>query len=168
MNFFERTYLFEILRGLSITIRHLIANLVRPSRMMTVSYPEQKLPTPDHYRAEHRLMLRLDETPRCTACQLCQTVCPSHCINIEPEECPTPGIEKWPKRFDIDMLRCVYCGFCVEACPCDAIRMDTGKYENASYTGPKLIYDKEYLLQNHPEGQSKYSEALSANDTPLP
>jgi NADH-quinone oxidoreductase subunit I len=28
--------------------------------------------------------------------------------------------------FEIDELRCVVCGLCVEACPCDAIRMDTG------------------------------------------
>ena len=28
-------------------------------------------------------------------------------------------------RYEIDTLRCIYCGLCVEACPCDAIRMDT-------------------------------------------
>ena len=30
--------------------------------------------------------------------------------------------------FEIDELRCVVCGLCVEACPCDAIRMDTGEH----------------------------------------
>jgi NADH-quinone oxidoreductase subunit I len=30
--------------------------------------------------------------------------------------------------FEIDELRCVVCGLCVEACPCDAIRMDTGMH----------------------------------------
>ena len=27
---------------------------------------------------------------------------------------------------EIDLLECIYCGYCVEACPMDAIRMDTG------------------------------------------
>ncbi|NCC06048.1 MAG: 4Fe-4S dicluster domain-containing protein, partial [Proteobacteria bacterium] len=29
-------------------------------------------------------------------------------------------------KFEIDLLECIYCGYCVEACPKDAIRMDTG------------------------------------------
>ena len=33
----------------------------------------------------------------------------------------------------IDYAKCVYCGFCVEACPCDAIKMDTGKFSHAAY-----------------------------------
>ena len=39
--------------------------------------------------------------------------------------------EKRPKIFEIDELRCVVCGLCVEACPCDAIRMDTGQHAAA-------------------------------------
>ena len=40
-------------------------------------------------------------------------------------------MEKFPLRYEIDTLRCIYCGMCVEACPCDAIRMDT-------YVHPKI------------------------------
>ena len=39
--------------------------------------------------------------------------------------------EKRPRIFEIDELRCVVCGLCVEACPCDAIRMDSGVHAPA-------------------------------------
>ena len=32
-------------------------------------------------------------------------------------------MEKAPKEFEIDMLRCIYCGMCEEACPEQAIFM---------------------------------------------
>jgi len=160
VGFFQKTYLLEVVKGLTITMRHLLANIFRINKMITVSYPEQKPFVPEIYRSEHRLMLRPDGTARCTACQLCETACPAHCIRIEPGEGTVPGVEKLPVKFDIDLLRCVYCGFCVEACPCDAIRMDTGKYENASFEGPKLVYDLKTLLNNHPEGKDKISKAI--------
>lgn len=160
MTLWERLYLGEIVRGLTITMRHLLRNLFNPRKMMTIQYPEQRLAIPEHYRSEHRLMHRADGTPRCTACQLCETACPAHCIKIIPQDVHVKGVEKAPLSFDIDLLRCVFCGFCVEACPCDAIRMDTGKYENASLTGPKLVYDLQKLMNNHPEGADKVSKAI--------
>jgi len=48
--------------------------------------------------------------------------------------------------FIIDISRCCFCGFCVEACPEDAIRMDTMKIELASYEREYMKYDKEKLL----------------------
>jgi NADH-quinone oxidoreductase subunit I len=56
-------------------------------------------------------------------------------------------VEKYPVRFDIDMLRCVFCGMCVEACPCDAIRMDTGWFTPPDDTREKLIFTIETLLE---------------------
>lgn len=160
LTLWERAYLPEIVRGLWITIRHFITNLIHPFDRMTVEYPEKKKDIPYGGRTEHRLMWRADGSIRCTACMLCATACPADCISIIAEESPDPTIEKRAKEYTIDELRCVFCGLCVEACPCDAIRMDTYKYENSNYTRQDLIYDKARLMANHAEGQSPYSAAL--------
>lgn len=149
LTFLQRLYIFEVIRGLMITMRHLLKNMFAPSKMMTYEYPEVKKPIDEIHRTEHRLMLREDNSIRCTACMLCSTICPAHCIHIEAAEGETPEKEKYPQKFTIDMLRCVYCGYCVEACPCDAIRMDTGKPVAAEYKREDFIKDINYLKNNH-------------------
>ena len=77
---------------------------------------------------------------------MCETVCPAFCIEIVAEEVSDPNIEKRPKSFDIDIGRCVFCGYCVEACPEDAIRMDTGITEIGSYSRRAMVLDMDTLL----------------------
>ncbi|HTL51491.1 MAG TPA: 4Fe-4S binding protein, partial [Planctomycetota bacterium] len=48
-------------------------------------------------------------------------------------------------RFEIDMLRCIYCGMCEEACPCDAIALST-VHCISSVTREEKIYDRNRLL----------------------
>jgi NADH-quinone oxidoreductase subunit I len=151
-SFRESIYLWEILRGLGITMRHLLRNIFRTGEMPTVQYPEQHRAYSQRFRGRHRLMQRSDGSPRCVACMMCSTVCPADCIHIEAGEHPDPSIEKFPERFEIDLLRCVYCGLCEEACPCDAIRMDTGIYEIAADSRDRFIVNKEFLLTNDKDG----------------
>lgn len=160
LSLLEKLYVFTIAKGLMITWRHLLRNLLHPKQMPTYSYPEEKKEILPSYRAEHRLMLRPDDTVRCTACMLCATACPAKCISIEAEEVNDPNVEKRAKDYTIDLLRCVFCGLCVEACPCDAIRMDTMKVANAGYSREDFLLDIRYLAANHPPQVSPYSTAL--------
>ena len=150
-------YLWEIIRGSLITARHFIVNMVfhtlhlfgvktRRRGAVTIQYPEVKKPLASRHRSLHRLMRREDGKPRCVACMLCATVCPSECILIEAAEDPDPEIQKVPASFVIDLNRCCFCGFCVEACPEDAIRMDTATIDLARTRHEDLVIDLEKLL----------------------
>ena len=136
LNFLERTFVTEVIRGLFVTggrfwrnlflhIGHQVGVAKDTGASVTLQYPEQYMTYGPTYRGSHRLTLKDDDSVRCTACFLCATACPARCIHIEAGEHPDPTVEKFPLRYEIDTLRCIYCGMCVEACPCDAIRMDT-------------------------------------------
>jgi len=76
---------------------------------------------------------------------VCAAACPAECIYIEAGEHPNPEIEKFPTRFDIDMMRCIYCGFCVDACPEEAIIMSREHHQSV-YERSETIYGIEKLM----------------------
>ena len=61
------------------------------------------------------------------------------------EERVSPG-ERYARIYEINLSRCIFCGYCVEACPCDAIRMDTGIHMPPSTNRDHSLFDKETLL----------------------
>jgi NADH-quinone oxidoreductase subunit I len=151
--FMEQAYVPEIVKGLSVTMRHFFKNTFNKrenTEIVTIAYPEEKRIYPERFRGVHRLTQRSDGSPRCVACLCCSTACPAQCIHIEAGEYQPGdarfGYERFPKVFVIDELRCIFCGYCVEACPCDAIRMDTGIHMPASTRREHFMFDKEMLL----------------------
>jgi len=153
----EQIYWVEIIKGLWITNLHFWVNMWGHSLRMlgfrketggysaTYQYPEEKRPVHQRWRGRHRLTLKQNGAMRCTACMLCETICPCDCIHITPGESPDPHVEKFPERFDIDILRCCFCGLCAEACPVDAVRMDVQDFGLVGYTRD-IIFAKEFLM----------------------
>ncbi|MBA3708398.1 MAG: NADH-quinone oxidoreductase subunit I [Planctomycetes bacterium] len=151
LTFWEKIYFVEIFKGLATTMGHAKNSLLHADHFKVINYPDVQPNLPRDYRARHRLMKRPDGSPRCVACFMCSTACPARCINIVAEESPDHHIEKRPASFEIDLLLCVFCGFCVEACPCDAIRMDTRQAVLAGDNRRDFVIDKTKLMDWEPK-----------------
>lgn len=121
-----------ILKGLAVTAKNLAGSYTTPERLVTVEYPEKRLPIPEAYRNFPFLVTENAEDPmgtlRCVACQICEKECPPQCIYIEKSKDKKPDAtgkpQLYPAVFDIDISVCMSCQICVEVCPFDAIKMD--------------------------------------------
>jgi NADH-quinone oxidoreductase subunit I len=145
----QKIYLLAIMAGMWITLKRLFRGFFLREKW-TIMYPEEKRNYSQRFRGDHFISVDANKTENCTACFLCETVCPAECIHIVAEERDPEeneyGVkkEKKPLSFDIDTLRCCYCGFCEEACPKDAIKLSRN-YEMATTTRDEAIRDLNYL-----------------------
>src|SRR5258708_8380939 len=112
----------DILKGLGTTLREL------GKKPTTVSYPEQKRELPPRFRGRHVLHRYASGLERYVGCYLCAGACPADAIYIEAEENTeeqrlSPG-ERYAKVFDVNLLRCIFCGYCQAACPTGPITLN--------------------------------------------
>lgn len=78
--------------------------------------------------------------------------CPANAITVMAEENDplnphSPG-ERYAYLYEIDMLRCIFCGLCEEACPTDALHL-TQEFELADFTRESLVFNREELVNEH-------------------
>lgn len=148
MTWLERIYLWNIFKGMMITISHLF------KRKATIQYPEEKRTFSKVFRGLQILNRDEEGRERCTACGLCAVACPAEAITMEAAE-RQPGEEnlyreeKYAAKYEINMLRCIFCGYCEEACPKDAIYLSQ-TFAPSNYARQGFIYKKEDLLIPHP------------------
>lgn len=129
--------ILPLLQGLKITLSHLF------KKPVTLQYPDEKPAVAPNFRGLHTLKVSHDQA-KCVACYLCPTVCPAKCIKVEAGE--DANHDKYAATYEIDMLRCIFCGYCVEACPVDALGM-TQTFELANYKRKDFVFTKERLLE---------------------
>jgi NADH-quinone oxidoreductase subunit I len=172
MSWWERFYLFEILRGLSVTGGVFVKNMWRWVTLrkgaLTTYYPEERRPDyARNNRGKHVLTQRPDGRPQCVACNMCATVCPAKVIEIEAAFDPNDPVHpKYPARFEIDYSRCIFCGLCVEACPEDAIRMVQDIPDLPTGDRQRMWLSMDELLHWHPQRDvaKSYPVAGAAED----
>jgi len=136
--------LFSLLRTMGTILRHTFR------RRETVLYPEQKENLPPRWRGRIILSRDPDGKERCVACYLCAVVCPVDCIALQATE-DAYG-RRYPKFFRINFSRCIFCGFCEDACPTYAIQL-TPDFEMSEYDRRNLVYEMKDLLI---KGEGKY------------
>src|SRR5882724_2151332 len=132
-----------IAKGMGITFKE----MMRPT--LTEDYPDAPALFQERFRGKHELQRDENGLEKCVA------ACPSDCIYIEAAEntdqLRISGGERYAKVYNIDYNRCIFCGFCVEACPTDAITHGHG-FEVASYNTSTLVKTKEDMLAPIPPG----------------
>jgi NADH-quinone oxidoreductase subunit I len=153
-NLFKTFFLWELLKGLSVTGRHLFKPKV------TIQYPEEKTPKSPRFRGLHALRRYPNGEERCIACKLCEAVCPALAITIESEE-RADGTRR-TTRYDIDMFKCIYCGFCEEACPVDSI-VETHIHEYHFENRGENILTKDQLLAIGDKYETEIAKARQAD-----
>src|SRR5215510_11684142 len=106
-----------ILEGMAVTFSHLFREPI------TVQYPDKTdRPVTEMLPPRYRGLLEV-QMDICTGCKRCERSCPIECIAI-------------------DLVKCMYCGLCVEACKFEstgAIR-HTREFEGASPTLDHLTF----------------------------
>jgi len=163
LSFLERLYIPSILRGKTITFRHMF------QKKATVQYPEEKRPFSPVFRGLHVLNRDEEGRERCTACGLCAVACPAEAITMEAAERQKGEEhlyreEKYAAKYEINMLRCIFCGLCEEACPKDAIYLSE-TFAPANFTRKGFIYGKPDLLIPDPVGEPEaYAQAQGPNE----
>jgi NADH-quinone oxidoreductase subunit I len=60
------------------------------------------------------------------------------------------------------MTKCIFCGFCQEACPVDAV-VEGPNFEYATESREELIYDKAKLLANGDRWERTIAQNLAAD-----
>ena len=156
-------YLATTVIGLGQTLTTFVKQVFGMQASNTIQWPEVEYKYSDRFKGAHFLTKRPDGRVRCTACFLCATNCPAQCITIVAGESPDKGVEKFPVRFEIDILRCVFCGYCEEACPVDAIRMGP-EISMAGMTEQKWVYTKDYLLDRAAIKEKVGAQQMSRKD----
>ncbi|RFA30576.1 NADH-quinone oxidoreductase subunit I [Alkalilimnicola ehrlichii] len=149
-DFVNSFLLVELLKGLSLTGRHMFR------RKVTVRYPEETAPQSPRFRGLHALRRYPNGEERCIACKLCEAVCPALAITIESHE-REDGTRR-TTRYDIDLFKCIYCGFCEESCPVDSI-VETRVFEyHMERRGENVIHKDQLLAMGE-----KYEQQLAAD-----
>jgi NADH-quinone oxidoreductase subunit I len=145
---------WHILGAMGLTLRYFFRKPV------TVQYPEEPVKLYPRFRGRHELR-RYENGPyqgmeRCIGCALCAAYCPTQCIYVQAGENKdgthgnafvqrSPG-ERFAEIYEINLLRCMFCGYCEEACPTGAIVLRR-EFALADYSRERLLFTQDRLLE---------------------
>ena len=120
-----------ILKGMAVTARNFVGSYFEKDRLITVQYPEERIPLPENYR-NFPFLIFDGERSACRAA-LCRLQ------DLREGMSAAVHLHRQKRRqkarlhgqtavlsevFDIDISVCMSCQICVEVCPFEAIKMD--------------------------------------------
>ena len=146
----KKVFFVDFIKGLRVTFGYNV------SKSITERYPDEEKWVPYRlFRGVHNLWRDEEGRELCVACELCSKICPTDCITVIPMEDDTGrGIaDRVPKVWDVDLSRCLFCGYCEDACPTMAVRLGR-EYEYATTDLESAILHVDELLVPQPVPES--------------
>lgn len=129
----------SMLDGMLVTLKHFL------SRPVTQQYPHEMRELPERTRGSLVLEVDTDKMKgRCTACLVCEVVCPNNSIHIEFARDERTN-RKYLKKYSWDADKCIYCGLCVEGCKFDSLAW-IPEFEHAMADKGRLLQDETSMM----------------------
>src|SRR3954471_11389358 len=164
-----------IIKGMAETARNFLGSYHDPARLVTVEFPEEKVPAKENARNFPFLIFDGNDAAkglRCVACQICEKECPPKCIYITKSKDKKPDYvgkpQFYPAVFDIDISVCMSCQICVEVCPFEAIKMDKvyelskrERFDALLMRKTELAKSNTYYHEIHPVEAAEVDAALA-------
>lgn len=164
-----------IVKGMMVTAKNFFGSYLNDERLVTVEYPEERLPQIENARNFPFLVYDGDNPAkglRCVACQICEAECPPKCIYIVKDKAKkadyTGRLQYQPAVFDIDISVCMSCQICVEVCPFDAIKMDVefelsnpDRFGGLLWRKDQLTKSNDYYRKIHPAEAAEVDERMA-------
>ena len=120
-----------IFEGMAVSASHFVR------KPYTIQYPDRtEIRVQDTLPFRYRGILEVD-LEICTGCLACERACPIDCIVIACEK-DQKTKSMVISQFDIDIIKCMYCGLCSEPCPTGSIH-HTQEFEGADYSTESMI-----------------------------
>src|SRR3989344_5475753 len=109
----------------------------RPPSALHLAFPEQ---APNRHDSDRVLGAAMSLSAALNKVFFGEIAWPSGVIKVVSAEEPGRPLNRFAETYTFDVTRCVFCGFCVDACPVDALAM-TKEYEWASENKRTLFLD---------------------------
>ena len=131
------------LKGFGVTLKQIF------KKPITQQYPEYKRPVYPRYRGRHRLHRTRTGSRSASAARSARPRARPTASASSPAENTADNRvsagERYARIYEINMSRCIFCGYCELACPFDAITLGND-FEISEYNRDDLIYTKDMLL----------------------
>jgi NADH-quinone oxidoreductase subunit I len=128
--------------GIGTIFKTAVTNLFK--QVNTVMFPADEVPTPEGFRGRP-VVARPED---CIVCNICEKICPTHCISIVPIEQTAEDVEKEIQRsyHHIWISQCMQCQECVDRCPKDCFDM-TDNWKSAALDKNDPELHEEVIVQ---------------------